>query len=115
MEDALAIFALIGIVLLVCAILVLGGAFVWPKLTEAIVENFYTSPGYGRHLNIIYIFACLSSQIRENTVDRDKKYAPLPEEEEKEKVDWKCPNCGRYNHSFQEMCACGQDRDDVKL
>ncbi len=65
MEDALAIFALIGIVLLVCAILVLGGAFVWPKLTEAIVENFYISPGYGSHrcINFIYIFARLSSQI----------------------------------------------------
>ncbi|MBO7341022.1 MAG: hypothetical protein J6U66_13270 [Lachnospiraceae bacterium] len=70
MEDALAIFALIGIVLLVCAILVLGGAFLWPKITEAIVENFYISPGYGSH---------------------------------------RCINC------FQEMCACGQDRDDVKL
>ena len=33
-------------------------------------------------------------------------------EENKAAVSWKCLGCGRVNHGFQEMCACGQRRDD---
>lgn len=110
-----AMVVIFGGAILIYVIIVLCGAFVCPNFNEEIIQAYELMSSRTRRKSFLYGTACLARSIRENTVGTSKKYDASQEEEEKEKVDWKCPNCGRYNHSFQEMCACGQDRDDVKL
>ncbi|MBO4749156.1 MAG: hypothetical protein J5546_02465 [Lachnospiraceae bacterium] len=113
----------IGLIVVV-VLIVLFFAFLAPDLGDAIIE-MDSHRSFSRRGGLLAILAHLgrfvrgaSGQFEEDPTIDIISSSPLFKDEIQEKkknhADWKCPNCGRMNHGFQELCACGQDRDDIE-
>ena len=116
MEGFIFFFILCGFVLLFI-IWVLLGAYVWPGFTKEIVESYeLLASNRTRNKSLLYAAARWSKNIYERIhaeeLEREEAEHQRKIEENKAAVSWKCLGCGRVNHGFQEMCACGQRRDD---
>lgn len=112
----------IGLIVVV-VLIVLFFAFLAPDLGDAIIE-MDSHRSYRNRGGLLALLACLGKFVRgtsgyyeeDPTIDIISS-SPLFKDKVEEKIDhadWKCPNCGRMNHGFQELCACGQDRDDIE-
>ena len=87
--------------------------FVRPDVNDEDIEryengNFWTRTKYRRNN---YHAALRAKRIRESLGLQDTSDFEIPDwakdDDEKSKKDaWKCPDCGRLNHSFQDTCAC---------
>ena len=117
MEDLKTVFW-IGIGLLVLVGDMIYRVFVNPARNDEDIAryeegNFLT---HRKHQRSNYISARVAKGIRDNLgLDEPGKFE-IPDwakdDEEKSRSDaWKCPDCGRLNHSFQDTCACSYRKE----
>ncbi len=107
-----------GIAVLVFAGNILYRVFVDPEGNEEDIEryengSFWTRRRYERS---DYVSARLAKSIRDHLDMEEPGKFEIPDwakgDEETSKADaWKCPDCGRLNHGFQDTCTCGCRKD----
>ncbi|MBO7356800.1 MAG: hypothetical protein J6U50_09235 [Lachnospiraceae bacterium] len=110
-----------GIFILIPVVLIFLGAVLWPKTSEEIVKAYDMLPGYKKmHTqthSIIYFIASLSVALNHVMFRKKREREEAARQQKiadnKSARSWKCLTCGKVNLGVQEMCACGQKRDDV--
>lgn len=111
--------AVIMVVLLIILVIIFSAGetyyrvYVRPDINDEDIEryengNFWTRT---RHRRDRYHAALRAKRIREELGLRDTSNFELPDwakgdEGTSKKDAWKCPDCGRLNHGFQDTCAC---------
>jgi hypothetical protein len=109
-----------GIFVGIPVILIILGAVFWPKTCEETLQAYDLLPGVvkqkHKRKSLIYFMAYCSVQLNHvifrKKWQREKEARQQKIESNRNAKSWKCLTCGKVNLGVQEMCACGQRRDD---
>ncbi len=126
MREINSLVAFWGIVAVIFILAILLGVFICPRFVEDCYQeylmfknvSFNTSRNMRRNVrgSLFYLWVRICWNIRQGVTagERRRKRKELEKkvEEMKETKAWICRGCGRKNHDFQEICACGQRRSD---
>ena len=126
MRESNSLLAVLGIAAVFFIFAILLGVFICPRFVEdcyqeyLMFKNISFNTSHNRRRNVrgslFYLWVRICWNIRQGVTagERRRKLEELEEkvEEMKETKAWICRGCGRKNHDFQEICACGQRRSD---
>ena len=115
-------YVIMGILVGIPVLIIILGAIFWPKTCEEVLqanELLFSGRMQRRHKrkSLIYFMAYCSEQLN-HVIFRKKRQKEAEArqqkiESNKNAKSWKCLTCGKVNLGVQEMCACGQKRDDA--
>ncbi|MCR5460633.1 MAG: hypothetical protein K6F51_12130 [Acetatifactor sp.] len=105
-------------IVVILAIIVSAGdtyyrVYVRPDINDEDIERYENSSFWTRtrQRRSRYYSALRAKRIRERLGLQDTTNFEIPDwakgdEGTSKKDAWKCPDCGRLNHGFQDTCAC---------
>ena len=122
MREIIFLLAVLGIAAVILILPTLFGVFICPRFVEDCYQEYlaFKNVRFNKNRNVrgslFYLWVRICWNIRQGVTagERRRKLEELEKkvEEMKETKAWICRGCGRKNHDFQEICACGQRRSD---
>lgn len=127
MRESNVLLAFLAIAAVFFILATLFGVFICPRFVEDCYQEYLAfknvrfkrmrrNQSWNVRGSLFYLWVRICWNIRQGVTagERRRKLEELEKkvEEMKETKAWICRGCGRKNHDFQEICACGQRRSD---